>query len=732
MRIRGLLRTFAVLLVLPMLMAVAPVAAQYAPPPLTLPNIELSPGGVLWTVARQPDGGIVFGGYFTSVNGVERHHIARLLPNGQLDPDWNPSANALVKTLAVDSSGAVFAGGSFDVIGNRGRNRVAKLEGSGAGAADANWNAAVLTPNGGGVAALALDGNGVLYIGGDFTNIGGAARQYVAKVSASGTGGVDASWNPNSNYTVEALALDGAGSLYIGGNFFLVGGQSRERIAKVAAGGTGTVDPSWNPSADASVSALAVDGSGGVYAGGLFTTISGQSRNYIAKLAGSGTGAVDASWNPSANGKVNTLAVAGGAVFAGGAFTTIGGQTRGHIAKLTTGGSGAADAAWNPSADGNVHGLAPGGNGSLLAAGIFSGIGGAVRDSLAALPLDAQVWTLTYTAGPNGTIDGGTSQTVANHGSGTAVTAMPDPGHVFSQWSDGSTANPRTDTNVTANVNVTANFVANLPNLSLTISAGRTHVRYGQVLNYSVTLSNTGLVAANPGSIAMTLPPQLNAAAATWTCTNGGNGAQCTPAGSGALLDNNLVLPASRSLSWLVSVPVRADASGSDVVTTVSANAGTVTANASSSAILVLMRNGFETADPAAQPEGGEPSCASDVGPVPVDDASEPFALPVAASLFDTVLAARRPDGSGFRIERANLAGGAQLQLITFAADGFESAGAWTRIDAGALLTVASVDADADGSLPWLDGSDGVLRVFVPKSTDGDVSVWRAGRGQCR
>ena len=39
-----------------------------------------------------------------------------------------------------------------------------------------------------------------------------------------------------------------------------------------------------------------------VYAGGYFTSIGGQTRNYLAKLSSSGTGAADATWNPNANG----------------------------------------------------------------------------------------------------------------------------------------------------------------------------------------------------------------------------------------------------------------------------------------------------------------------------------------------------------------------------------------------------------------------------------------------
>ena len=59
-----------------------------------------------------------------------------------------------------------------------------------------------------------------------------------------------------------------------------------------------------------------------------------------------------------------------------------------------------------------------------------------------------------------------------NYGaSGTAVTAVAATGYHFVNWSDTSTANPRTDTNVTANVSVTANFASNTT-YTLTYTAG--------------------------------------------------------------------------------------------------------------------------------------------------------------------------------------------------------------------------------------------------------------------
>ena len=77
---------------------------------------------------------------------------------------------------------------------------------------------------------------------------------------------------------------------------------------------------------------------------------------------------------------------------------------------------------------------------------------------------------VTYTAGSHGSISGSASQTVSYGGNSTAVTAVPDAGYHFVNWSDSSTQNPRTDTNVTSDISVTANFAINT--YSVTYTAG--------------------------------------------------------------------------------------------------------------------------------------------------------------------------------------------------------------------------------------------------------------------
>jgi hypothetical protein len=72
-------------------------------------------------------------------------------------------------------------------------------------------------------------------------------------------------------------------------------------------------------------------------------------------------------------------------------------------------------------------------------------------------------WTLTYNAGAGGSITGTTPQTVASGADGSEVTAVPNTGYRFARWSDDVMTASRTDTNVTADITVTAIFAHSKP-----------------------------------------------------------------------------------------------------------------------------------------------------------------------------------------------------------------------------------------------------------------------------
>jgi len=72
--------------------------------------------------------------------------------------------------------------------------------------------------------------------------------------------------------------------------------------------------------------------------------------------------------------------------------------------------------------------------------------------------LKNQAYTVTYTAGIGGVLIGSTTQTIAYSEDGTEVEATPNDGYEFVKWSDGLTTNPRVDSNIIDNIEISAIF----------------------------------------------------------------------------------------------------------------------------------------------------------------------------------------------------------------------------------------------------------------------------------
>ncbi len=97
----------------------------------------LTPGKLVNTVAIQPDGKIIIGGFFDTVieqntgTSTPHNNIARFNPDGTLDPNFDLSADATVEKIVVQPDGKVLVGGSFTTIGGVPCSRLARLNADG-------------------------------------------------------------------------------------------------------------------------------------------------------------------------------------------------------------------------------------------------------------------------------------------------------------------------------------------------------------------------------------------------------------------------------------------------------------------------------------------------------------------------------------------------------------------------------------------------------------------------
>jgi hypothetical protein len=140
------------------------------------------------------------------------------------------------------------------------------------------------TLNGQGLRLAVSSDSKILYVGGDFTTVDGAAHQRLAAFTIA-TGKLITGFKPTINGSVRAIAAT-ATEVYIGGSFTVVDGVSHQRLAAVHAG-TGAVY-TWNPRADESVYALAIaPGGTRVIVGGRFQTINEKAHVGIASVAAS-------------------------------------------------------------------------------------------------------------------------------------------------------------------------------------------------------------------------------------------------------------------------------------------------------------------------------------------------------------------------------------------------------------------------------------------------------------
>ena len=261
----------------------------------------------------------------------------------------------------------VYVGGDFTSIGGVNANRIARWDGH-------RWTALGSGLDDGIVQAIAVSGSD-LYVGGTFTTAGGVRVNRIAKWDGRRWsplgGGISGCANSYCSPTVYAIAVD-AGNIYVGGQF--------ARADKVSANGIAR----WNGSSWASlatgvhsgprdglVRALVVHGKD-VYAGGQFTTADEVTAYNIARWDGNNWSALGEGIRGDRE-RVQAIGICGSDVYAIGAFTTAGGAAAHNFARWNGGGWSAPEI----QAEKDVWAIAVSGNDIYLSGTSFRIPGGA-------------------------------------------------------------------------------------------------------------------------------------------------------------------------------------------------------------------------------------------------------------------------------------------------------------------------------------------------------------------
>ena len=333
-------------------------------------------GGFVTSLAIAGTGEVYVGGSFTYAGGLLARRIVR----------WNGTAWSLLGVgaanglsdvpngLAVAANGDLYAGGYFGQAARVVANRIVRWNGSA-------WNALGAGPGAGvngRVLAVAVAPNGNVYVGGAFTQAGttqanGVARWDGTAWSSLGTG---VAGSGSNGIEVDALAVAPNGDLYIGGHFSNVGGAGANNVARW----NGTAWSALGAGTDNEVFALALTPTGDLYAGGAFLRAGGTTAYYVARWNGAGWNAL----GTGTNSNVYSLATSStGAVYAGGNFTQAGSAPANGVARWDGTAWGSLGTGAANGVAGAVYAQAVAANGDLYVAGYFGQVGASTANGIA-------------------------------------------------------------------------------------------------------------------------------------------------------------------------------------------------------------------------------------------------------------------------------------------------------------------------------------------------------------
>ncbi len=327
------------------------------------------------------------GGYVavvTNTFGAVTSAVATLVVNmTQPDPSFNPGANNSVHAFALQPDGKIIVGGEFTQLAGQSRTQLGRLFAD--GTVDLAFCPVISGLGDTTVNCIALLPDGKILIGGYFDQIDGYSRTNIAQLNPDGT--CDTTFMLGANKPVNCFALQPDGKILVGGWFDKFGGLTRSNLARLNP--DGTLDTNFEPAIagdeSATVYSLAVQLDGKIIVAGRFASVNGQSRTNIARL--NPDGSLDQSFAAVVGNEYafvqSALVQPDGKIVLAGCFDAIWDEIRESIGRLNS--DGTLDTNFNPGTECTVDALALQTDGKMLVAGSFTRLGGGARSCIGRL-----------------------------------------------------------------------------------------------------------------------------------------------------------------------------------------------------------------------------------------------------------------------------------------------------------------------------------------------------------
>ncbi len=333
--------------------------------------------------AVQPDGKILFAGFFTQALGFERKYVARLNPDRTLDMGFD-TGNLLTssaKLTAVAPDGKIYVvSDNFSSALGFGDMEILRLN------QDGTHDPTFTPPDSSfDIQCIDIDPLGNVLLGLNTTTFGGQSTGTLVRLKTDGT--IDPAFSINANSTVRAIDFHPDRRIVAAGSFSIVNGTTTRSILR--ADSAGNIDPTiGNGSSIFSINAVDARPDGSILIAGSFTSFLGETRSRIARLNPDGT--LDSTFvPPEIDSTVSEIeCLPGGKILVAGSFTKIDGNYIPRIARLLSTGETDDGFRTGLGASSTINSISMAMDGSLIVAGGFSTFDGEETRNIAFLKGD--------------------------------------------------------------------------------------------------------------------------------------------------------------------------------------------------------------------------------------------------------------------------------------------------------------------------------------------------------